>query len=615
MRDRLVICLVIFNFLNFQSQTIRWQAWGDAAFKAAKESKKPIFLDVGTEWCTACNLMEEKTYTDAGVIKLLNERFICIKADAEAQPDVGSRFLEWGWPALIFLDSNGHQLMALQGNRQPVVFTKILNTFLTNYAKGKLTANKKDYYVVENKENLPLKQLLDKADGQLNSFYDSIYNGWGFNLKIPLHQPIEYSFWQANVNGNKVSFNKAIQSLNKYAKTSDRVCGGVYFGCTSEGDWEGAQPEKRAEYQGGVLNNYAEAYAATKDEKWLFEANLLKNYLLKYLLHKPDSLFYNSQEEYVDLRDLSKTIEPEKYFTLSESERLKYGEPPIDKTLYTDINFRIVRAFLKLYAVTGDSSNLKIANSVAKSVFNNAYLKSGWYKNVIKNLNKTTRMRNLPSDSTQQNIVYLKAQGQAALAMLDLYQFTADSFWLEKCKQLRKVVIEKLYDKAYGGFYSTNLMPVSLGGKKTTTKVVYENALFVRFLIELGDITDSNEDEQLITETLNAVGTDKLLQNEERLIADFNLAVNKALNHHLIFTVVSTDFNSPETMQLMKMVTSYYHPQKLMKLETPGHYPDLGKPSLFVCNQNLCSNPLQLNASLEKQITAFIMKQSSSNKD
>jgi uncharacterized protein YyaL (SSP411 family) len=158
-------------------------------------------------------------------------------------------------------------------------------------------------------------------------------------------------------------------------------------------------------------------------------------------------------------------------------------------------------------------------------------------------------------------------------------------------------------------------MPVSLGGKKTTTKVVYENALFVRFLIELGDITDSNEDEQLITETLNAVGTDKLLQNEERLIADFNLAVNKALNHHLIFTVVSTDFNSPETMQLMKMVTSYYHPQKLMKLETPGHYPDLGKPSLFVCNQNLCSNPLQLNASLEKQITAFIMKQSSSNKD
>jgi uncharacterized protein YyaL (SSP411 family) len=139
MRDRLVICLVIFNFLNFQSQTIRWQAWGDAAFKAAKESKKPIFLDVGTEWCTACNLMEEKTYTDAGVIKLLNERFICIKADAEAQPDVGSRFLEWGWPALIFLDCNGHQLMALQGNRQPVVFTKILNTFLTNYAKGKFT--------------------------------------------------------------------------------------------------------------------------------------------------------------------------------------------------------------------------------------------------------------------------------------------------------------------------------------------------------------------------------------------------------------------------------------------------------------------------------------------
>lgn len=609
MRNLLFKTFILISFAS-RSQGINWQAWGEQAFKEAKEKRKPIFLDVGTEWCTACNLMEEKTYTDAGVIKLLNENFICIKADAEAQPDLGSRFLEWGWPALIFLDNSGNQLKALQGNRQPPVFKKILNEFLTNYSKGKLTSTTKDYYVVENKENLPVKKLLDKADQQLNSFYDTLYNGWGFNLKIPLYQPIEYSFWQAKIYGSEISFKKATQSLNKYAKTSDRVCGGVYFGCTSEGDWEGAQPEKRSEYQGGVMHNYAEAYAVTKDTKWLDEANLIRNYLLKHMLNKQDSLFYNSQEEYIDLKDLSKTIEPEKYFKLPEQEREKYGQPPIDKTLYTDINFRIVRAFLKLYSVTKDSSNLKIAVDVANRVYKSAYLKTGWYKNVIKNLNETKRMRTLPGDSAQQNILYLKAQCQAALAMLDLYQHTADTFWLEKCQQLRKVVIEKLYDKEYGGFFSTNLMPVSLGGRKTTTKVVYENALFARFLIELGDITDSDEDTKIVTETLNAVGTDKILRNEERLIADYNLAVAKALNHHLIFTVVSTDFNSSETKQLIKLVTSYYHPQKLMKLEKPGHYPDLGKPSLFVCNQNLCSNPLQLNPNIEQQITEFILKQS-----
>lgn len=610
MTKNLLFIVLFLACVVIQSQVIQWQAWGDKAFKEAKEKKKPVFLDVGTEWCTACNLMEEKTYTDPTVINLLNKNFICIKADAEAQPDVGSRFLEWGWPALIFLDSNGNQLMALQGNRQPAVFKSLITDFLVKYSKGKLAISNKDYFVVEKKENMPFKSLLLKADQQLNSFYDTLYNGWGFNLKIPLYQPIEYSFWQAIVNDNKTSLNKAIQSLSKYAKTSDRVCGGVYFGCTSEGDWEGAQPEKRAEYQGGVMNNYAEAYAATKNEVWLKEANLIKNYLLRYLLYKQDSLFYNSQEEYVDLKDLSITIEPAKYFTLSENERTKYGQPPIDKTLYTDINFRIVRAFLKLYAVTGDSSNLKVAMSVAQSIYNNAYLKTGWYKNVIKNLNETTRMRNLPSDSAQQNVLYLKTQCQAALAMLDLYQYTADTFWLEKCIQLRKVVIEKLYDKEYGGFYSTNLMPISLGGKKTTTKVVYENSLFARFLIELNDIIGTNEDEKLITETLNAVGTDKLLQNEERLIADFNLAVGKAINHHLIFTVVSKDFNSPETKKLIKHVNSFYHPQKLIKLEEPGHYPDLGKPSLFVCNQNLCSNPLHLNENLENQIKEFISKQS-----
>lgn len=605
-----IFIAITFIVIICKSQTINWQVWGDKAFKNAKEKRKPIFLDVGTEWCTACNLMEEKTYTDIDVVNLLNKHFICIKADAEAQPDLGARFLEWGWPALIFLDSSGNQLMALQGNRQPLVFKKIINQFLENYSKSKFIKAEKDYYVVESKENFPLTLLLDKADKQLNAYYDSVYFGWGFNLKIPLYQPIEYSFWQANVNGNKSSFSKAIQSLNKYAKTSDRICGGVYFGCSSEGDWEGAQPEKRAEYQGGVMHNYAEAYAATKNKKWLQEANLLKSYLLNFLLNKQDSLFYNSQEEYIDLKDLSKTIEPEKYFSLPQDERAKYGQPPIDKTIYTDINFRIVRAFLKLYAVTGDSSNLKIAINVANKVCKGGCLKEGWFKNVIKNLNETPRMRNLPGDSAQKNILYLKSQCQAGLALLDLYQYTGNNFWLEKCKELRRVVIEKLYDKEFGGFYSTNLMPVSLNGKKTTTKTVNENALFTRFLIELSDITDSDEDTKIINETLNAVGTDKLLKNEERLIADYNLAVSKSISHHLIFTIVSNDFYSSETQELIKLTTSYYHPQKLMKLEKPGHYPDLGKATLFVCNQNLCSNPLQLNLNIEQQITEFIIKQS-----
>ncbi len=607
---RLLLSLVFSSSIFYctQAQKINWYAWGETPFKKAKQLNRPIFLDVGTEWCTACNLMEEKTYTDTAVINFINKNFISIKADAEAQPDVGARFLEWGWPALIFLDSNGNQLKALQGNRQPDVFLPILKEFIANYNAGKTEIQDNDFFSSETPDKSSLQELDKKAYNQLDYYYDSLNAGWGYVLKIPLYQPVEYSFWLSKTNPNKKSeINKALLSLTKYAEVSDRQCGGVYFGCGGS-NWKGAQPEKRSEYQGGVMNNYAQAYMATGNAKWLKEALLLKKYLLTSMLSKKDSLFYNSQEEYLTLDKSALKITPEKYFLLPVEQRKKYGEPPIDKTLYTDINFRIIKAFLKLYEATGDSSNLTIAVSVAKKIMAKAHLQEGWFKTVIENKNSVARMRELPSDSAQKNIMYLKPQSHSGLAMLQLYQFTNDTFWLQQCRILKDVVIAKLYDKENGGFFSTNLMPVTFGGKRAATKVLNENALFARFLIELGDLTDDESLYKIADATLKAVGVDKILKNEERLIADYNLAVAKAIKHHVVFTVVTTDPNSAETKKLVKQVQGYYHPQKLIKVEAPGHYPDLGTPSLFVCSKNVCSSPINYSDKTKSKIDDFIIR-------
>lgn len=601
--------LFIFGFviLNAQ-QKINWYAWGEAPFKKAKTEGKPVFLDVGTEWCTACNLMEEKTYTDTAIIRIINQNFIAIKADAEAQPDVGARFLEWGWPALIFLDSEGNQLNAIQGNRKPNVFNPILTEFLRDYKAGKISIQNNDFFSSEPADKSGLPELYKKAYKQLDYFYDSLYYGWGYRLKIPLYQPVELCFWLNKTDKQSKDIGKALKSLNQYAKISDRMAGGVYFGCSSGRSWKGAQPEKRTEYQAGVLHNYSEAYMATGDKKWLNEANLLRTYLLTSMFSKEDSLFYNSQEEYIDLNDEKVVISPEKYFKLPANQRAKYGFPPIDKTLYTDINFRIVRGFLKLYEATQNKNDLDLAVLTANKIISKAYLKQGWFKTVIDNKNTTTRMRDLPGDSAQKNVMYLKTQAHAALAMLQLYQFTNDTTWLVRCENLKNSVNEKLYDKENGGYFSTNLMPVTLNGKRAATKVLIENALFARFLIELSDLTDEEALIKMAEASIRSVGVDKILKNEERLIADFVLATSKLMKHHLVFTVVSKDFNSEETKNLVKQVQHYYHPAKLMKLEKPGHYPDLGKPSLFVCNQTVCSQPISFSPNAKTEIDGFINK-------
>lgn len=606
---RFTFLIPIFLFINHSySQKINWNAWGDKAFIKAKTERKPVFLDVGTEWCTACNLMEENTYTDTTVIGIINRNFIAIKADAEAQPDVGARFLQWGWPALIFLDSEGNQLMAIQGNRRPGTFTTILTNFLSDFKSGKTRVQDNDFFSPEPPDNSGLSKIYKKASDQLNSYYDTLYGGWGFVLKIPLYQPVEYSFWNAKYNKQPYEKTKALKSLTQYAKVSDRVCGGVYFGCSSGRSWKGAAPEKRTEYQGGVLHNYAEAYLTTGDVKWLSEAKLIKKYLLENMLSKEDSLFYNSQEEYLNINGNPPGMPPEKYFTLTAEQRAKYGFPPIDKTIYTDINFRIVKGFIKLYEATQDPQDLTIAVAVAKKILSKAQMPEGWFKSVIENKNTVQRMRELPSDSAQSTTLYLKPQGHAGIAMLALYQYTNDSTWLMHCKKMNEAVNKELFDKENGGYFSTNYAPTALGGKKTLTKVLVENALFARFLIELSDLTGEEKFLKLGEGAIRSVSADKMVQNEERLIADYVLAIDKLRKQHLVFTIVTNEPGSIETKNLIKQIQTYYHPAKLIKVEAPGHYPDLGKPSLFVCSKSVCSQPIYLTENTKNDIDAFVNK-------
>ncbi|MBK7667054.1 MAG: hypothetical protein IPJ32_06655 [Sphingobacteriaceae bacterium] len=107
---------------------------------------------------------------------------------------------------------------------------------------------------------------------------------------------------------------------------------------------------------------------------------------------------------------------------------------------------------------------------------------------------------------------------------------------------------------------------------------------------------------------IRSVSADKMVQNEERLIADYVLAIDKLRKQHLVFTVVTSEPKSVETRNLIRQIQTYYHPAKLIKVEAPGHYPDLGKPSLFVCSKVVCSQPITLSVNTKKEIDGFINK-------
>jgi len=121
---------------------VAWMAW-DQAMTAAKEEGKFIVVDVYTDWCHWCKVMDEKTYVDPAVAGLMKESFVAVKLNAErdnivnfkgkayTEIDLARNFDVSGYPTTLFLASDGTVIGKIPGYIEAPVYKKILE-YLTS---------------------------------------------------------------------------------------------------------------------------------------------------------------------------------------------------------------------------------------------------------------------------------------------------------------------------------------------------------------------------------------------------------------------------------------------------------------------------------------------------
>jgi thiol:disulfide interchange protein len=61
---------------------ITWYSMTDGFAKAKKENKM-IVVDVYTDWCYWCKVMDQQTYGNAAIIKKMNKNFVAVKFNPE----------------------------------------------------------------------------------------------------------------------------------------------------------------------------------------------------------------------------------------------------------------------------------------------------------------------------------------------------------------------------------------------------------------------------------------------------------------------------------------------------------------------------------------------------
>jgi uncharacterized protein YyaL (SSP411 family) len=591
------IAIICFYLSTATATEIKWLKWSDVAFAKAKSEHKMILINVGIEVCYACNWMEKDTYSVSKIAELVMDNFIPIQVDANARPDIGELYSDWAWPATIFMDPNATQVLALRGSRRPRSFIPILNELIKKHENNELQADVlAPYAAPEKPEASELTKIRDRIRQSLDEDFDDINAGWGDELKeVNGYGRIEQLFYRAFTEADSKAKKRALDTAKAMTGRMDKVWGGFYS--AGESGWTNPITEKRTGAEATAMMTFAAAYQYTHEKIYLHAAMEVDRYLKQWMMSEQGT-FYTSQEGEAD--NLPKGISPAIYFSLSDSNRRKHGIPQIDHTVYTDLNARVIKAYVELYEATNDLDYLKVAIRAANSILAMRSQADGWIQQIQETEKVASEKRIHLLSITP--LPLLRTQVEFGIALLSLHRVTGDTIWLNKAIKLADATINYLEDPKLGGFYATSVKQSDVTTPRR--KPLQDNGVAARFFYLLGRYTKNKSYEQSAEKAIRAVVSPEILKREGRIIGNMAVALETLTGKYVEFSIVG-DANDPAAVKLFNSSRQYFDPRKVLHFEKPGRYPDLGRATLYICNPTACSVPIFNADKVIKQATKF----------
>ena len=132
-----VALLTFFTILPGRSKAsgVEWRTDIRAAAALAEQSNRPMLLQITAQWCGYCHKMFNQTYSQASVTELVNDSFVCVKVDADENPELIRELQVRSLPTTVIVSPQMGVLKKLAGFQSATAMKSKLGEFqLASYA-------------------------------------------------------------------------------------------------------------------------------------------------------------------------------------------------------------------------------------------------------------------------------------------------------------------------------------------------------------------------------------------------------------------------------------------------------------------------------------------------
>jgi hypothetical protein len=565
----LVLCLAASAHTQAPAPPVVWHPWSNEVFAQAAREHKFVLLDLEAVWCHWCHVMDQQTYSNPAVRRLMARKYIAIKVDQDSRPDISNRYEDYGWPATVIFNADHGEIIKRQGFLPPVQMASILQAVIDDPSPGpSVEAEKPVTYATT--PFLPPALLID-VKKEYEKQYDVQGKGWAFGHKYLDADSVEYASDLAR-RGDKVQEQRVRDTLQAAEKLLDPVWGGAYQYSTG-GNWNEPHFEKLISIQAQVMRTYAQAYGQWRDPRSLADAQNVNRYVENFLI-SPDGAFYVSQD--ADVKDGEHSAS---FFSLDDAKRRAIGIPRVDKHLYARENGWMIQALCALYAATGDASHAAEAERSAAWVLAHRSLPDGGFAHG-------------EHDAAGPYLGDSLAMGQAFLA---LYEVTGDREWLKRAEAARRFISAHFEASSHAGFVTS----------KTSTDQAYpphperdENAQMARFANLLSQYTGKPGDKEAATRAMRYLATPDVAT--AWLSAPVLLAEMQFTQPPIHLTIVGSK-KDPAAENLFRTAldsgrvyerVEWWDPSEGPLPHADVQYPSFPRAAAFICTASTCSSPI-----------------------